>query len=137
LSIVSSPTEQRRTPPQPAVGLSAAGVVVIVLAGSTVGMIIDAVTGGGIGWIFGAFFILSSLYAALQVRTRDRLSAAIVPPLVFALLILVNGVANGGGLATIAVKTANDLLTYGPMLWIGTGLACAVVGYRTWRLRRP
>jgi hypothetical protein len=100
-------------------------------------MIVDAVTGGGIGWIFGSFFILSSLYAALQVRTRDRISAAIVPPLVFALLILVNSVANGGGPATIAVKTANDLLSYGPMLWIGTGLACAVVGYRTWRLRRP
>ncbi len=150
MSTVSSPTEQPaeapaasppRTPapvpsPRPATGLSTAGVIVIVLAASVVGLLIGSFTGGGIGWIFGVFFVAASAYAALTVRRPDRWAAVITPPIVFAILILAHSIADGGGLATIAVKTANDLLTYGPILWIGTGVAAAIVGFRSWQLRR-
>jgi hypothetical protein len=118
-------------------GLTAAGVAVVVLAVSLVGMLVDAFTGGGIGWLFGGCFVASSGYAASQVRRRDLAWAVIDPPLVFALLVVVYAVATKtGDLLTKVVAGLNGLLDYGPMLWLGTGLAAAVVAYRVWSFRR-
>lgn len=121
-------SEAARTYAAPA-GLTTPGVYVVVLAGSLVGLLLDVFTGGGIGWIFGCVFIASCAYAALEVRRRDRLAAVTAPPLVFALLMLVDNLVRGDGdVSARLVKAANSLLTYGPMLWIGVLVAAAIVG---------
>jgi len=118
-------------------GLTAPGVAVVVLAVSLVAMLVDAFTGGGIGWLFGGCFVAASAYAAAQVRQSDLIWAVIDPPLVFALLIGAYTVATKpGGYLTKSVDVLNSLLDYGPMLWLGTGVAAAIVGYRYWTVRR-
>ena len=121
----------------PPAGLTTPGVYVVVLAGSLVGLLIDVFTGGGIGWIFGLVFIASSAYAALEVRTSDRLAAVTAPPLVFALLLFLDNLASAGGdLVTRVANAANDLLKYGPMLGIGVAVAAVIIGARAWLARR-
>ena len=118
-------------------GLTTPGVYVVVLAGSLVGLLIDVFTGGGVGWIFGIVFIAVSAYAALEVRTSDRLAAVTAPPLVFALLLLLDNLAvTSGDLVTRLANTANDLLKYGPMLWIGVAVSAAIIGAQAWLARR-
>jgi hypothetical protein len=100
-------------------------------------MLLDVFTGSGIGWVFGAFFVVSSAYAALQVRPADLPWAAIVPPLAFAALVVPHGAfTTTGSLLTKVVAGINDLLDYGPILWVGTGVALAIVLVRAWLLRR-
>ncbi len=114
-------------------GLTAPGVVVVVGAVSLVAMLVDTFTGGGVGWLFGALFVLVSGYAALQVRRQDLVWAVIVPPLVFALLVCGHAAyTTGGDTVTKVVAMMNSLLDYGPMLWIGTGLAAAIAAWRRW-----
>ena len=56
---------------------------------------------------------------------------------VFALLVVPHGAATAtGGLLSKIVAGLNDLLDYGPMLWVGTGAALAIVAVRVWRGRR-
>ena len=147
MATVVTPGQSAGTPPGPAPergprtyesqGLTAAGVAVVVLTVSLVGLLVDAFTGGGIGWLFGGCFIAVSGYAAAQVRRRDLAWAVIDPPLVFALLVvLYDVVTKTGDLLTKAVSGLNGLLDYGPMLWIGTGLAAVIVAYRAWSFRR-
>jgi hypothetical protein len=127
-----------RAPAAAAPGLTAAGVVVIVFAGSLVGMLLDVFTGGGVGWLFGVFFIVSSAYAAMQVRRADRAAALIAPPLVFALLVMADKfIGSPGQLLSKAVSGVNALLDYGPMLWIGSGLTVLIIGFKVWQERRP
>ncbi len=151
---VESPAERRPVPPPPrlteaapaarsathgAAGLTVPGVVVVVTAVSLVGLLLDSFTGGGIGWVFGGFFVVGSAYAATQVRRTDLAWAVVVPPLVFAVLVVGHSLlADPGGLLSKVVAGLNGLLDYGPQLWVGTGAAAAVVAWRRWgdRLRR-
>jgi cytochrome c oxidase subunit IV len=114
-------------------GLTVPGVVVVIGAVSLVAMLVDTFTGGGVGWLFGALFVLVSAYAALQVRRQDLVWAVILPPLVFAVLVCSHAAftAPGDALSKL-VAMMNGLLDYGPMLWIGTGLAGAIVAWRRW-----
>ena len=142
MTAVATPDQQYGPPAGPGrtyegQGLTATGVAVVVLALSLVGLLVDAFTGGGIGWLFGACFVASSAYAAAQVRQRDLVWAVIDPPLVFALLVMLYALATkAGDLLNKAVSGLNNLLDYGPMLWVGTGLAAAIAGYRFWTFRR-
>jgi hypothetical protein len=146
LTSVSTPAEPKpraaNRPPAPrqggSPGLTAAGVLVVLFAASLVGMLLDVFTGGGLGWIFGVFFIAASGYVASQVRRADLAWAVIGPPVVFAVLVVGRSlVTDTGGLLTKIVDGLNGLLDYGPMLWIGTGLAAVLVAVRVWRYRRP
>lgn len=117
--------------PQGSPGLTVPGVVVVGLAISLVGLLLDLFTGGGVGWLFGCSFVASSAYTALQVRRPDLLAAVIVPPLLFVLLLLVAALVDGsGGPLTRLGDVAVDLVGLGPYLWVGTGLAGAIVLYR-------
>ncbi len=127
--------ESPRTYSAPA-GLTTPGVFVVVLAGSLVGLLLDVFTGGGTGWIFAIALIASSAYAAVGVRPSDRLAAVSAPPLVFAgLMLLDNLIAGNGDLVTRLANAANDLLKYGPMLWIAETVTIAVVGTQIWLAR--
>jgi hypothetical protein len=112
------------------------GVVVVVVVGSLVGLLVDVVVGGGLGWIFGVFFAAASGYGALKVRRHDLVAGVIVPPLAFA--VLVGGYTlftSSGGLKTQVLDGAVALIDQGPQLWLGTGLALVIVLVR-WRRER-
>lgn len=127
----------QRSRPAGAAGLTAPGVVVIIFAGSLVGLLLSVFTGGGIGWLFGGMFIASSAYAAFQVRRSDRVAAVIAPPLVFAVLVMADRfVGTTGDALGKSVGALNALLDYGPMLWIGSGVAVVIVLVRAWQDRR-
>jgi hypothetical protein len=124
----------RQSAPAGSAGLTAPGVFVVVGAVSLVAIIVDAFTGGGIGWLFGGFFVAVSGYAALQVRRSDLLWAVIAPPLVFAVLVCGHAAwTTTGDLLTRLVAMGSALFDLGPMLWIGTGLAAVVAAWRYWR----
>lgn len=141
MSAVSAPDRPVRPRPGPArthgsPGLTVPGVVVVGLAISLVGLLLDLFTGGGLGWLFGCSFVLGSAYTALQVRQRDLLAAVIVPPLLFAGLLLVASLFTGsGGVTTKLADVAVELVDLGPFLWVGTGVAAAIVVVR-WRRSR-
>ncbi len=118
-------------------GLTAPGVVVIVLAGSLVGLLIDRFTIDS-GLIFGVAFIASSVYAAVQVRPRDLLSAVIVPPLVFFLLAVGASIldGSGGGWSDHVLDLLSQLATRAPALWVATVAAAAIVLVRHRRATR-
>ena len=107
---------------------------VVVGAVSLVAMVVDTFIGGGVGWLFGGFFVAVSGYAALQVRRTDLVWALIAPPLVFAVLVCGHAffTTTGDMLSRLAIL-GNALFDYGPMLWTGAGLAAAIVAWRRWR----
>jgi hypothetical protein len=115
-------------------GLTVPGVFVVVGAVSLVAMVVDTFVGSGVGWLFGGFFVAVSGYAALQVRRSDLIWAVIAPPLVFAVLVCTHAFwTTTGDLLPRVVALGSALFDLGPMLWIGTGLAAAIVAWRYWR----
>jgi hypothetical protein len=141
----AQPSARPRTPaggvarrPQGASGLTAAGAVVVVLVGSLVGLLAGAFTSGSIGWIFGICFVATAAYAAAQIRRRDIAAALIVPPLVFAFLVMgYEFVSQSGSAIDRFAFGLNEILDAASTLWIGTGVAVLIVAYRIWRERRP
>ncbi len=115
-------------------GLTAPGVVVIVLAGSLVGLLIDRFTVDS-GLIYAVAFVASSVYAALQVRPSDLLSAVIVPPLVFFVLALGASLldSSGGGWSDHVLDLVSQLATRAPALWLATVAAAVIVLVRRHR----
>ncbi len=114
-------------------GLTTPGVVVIVVAFSLVGWLVDRFTLDN-GTIFAVAFIASCVYVALQVRRRDLLAAVIVPPLVFAALTVVKSLVDNrtGGWSDQVLDIVSELATEAPALWAGTALAAVIVVVR-WR----
>jgi hypothetical protein len=115
-------------------GLTAAGVAVIVLAGSVLGAIIDTTVGDDLGPCFAVLFVATSLYTATTVRRRDFLAAVITPPLVFLLIIGVHELLAPSGHSRAFIDLTGDLLSAlaldAPTLWVGTVVAAAVVFVR-------
>ena len=137
---VPVPALSPRPVPQGSPGITVSGVAVVIFAVSLVGMLVDVFTGGGIGWLFGGFFVAACCYTAAQVRRSDLVWAVVVPPLVFAVLVVAHGVFTAtGGLLGQVVAGMNGLLDDGPMLWVGTGAAAVIAVWRRWggRLRTP
>jgi hypothetical protein len=123
--------------PQAAAGLTAVGVLVIVFVGSLVGLLAGAFTSGSIGWMFGICFVAITAYTSFQVRRRDIAAALIVPPLVFAVLVIAYEFFSQSGSAIDRFAFGlNEILDAAPTLWIATGVAVVIVAYRIWRERR-
>ncbi len=114
-------------------GLTSAGVVVIVLAGSLVGLLIDRFTLDS-GLIFGVAFVAASVYAALQVRPSHLLTAVIVPPLVFFVLALGEAIVDSAtrAVSDLTLDVVSTLAISAPALWAGT-LAAGVIVLVRWR----
>jgi hypothetical protein len=116
-------------------GLTAPGVVVVVVAVSLVGLLVDRFTVDS-GTVFGVAYVLACGYAALQVRRRDLVAAVVLPPLIFFLLVTGRALVDSGSSHTMSARSlqvASDLATLAPFLWIGTALAAVIVLVR-WRL---
>lgn len=119
------------------VGLTAPGVAVVVLAGSLVGLLIDAFTLDS-GTIFAIAFVASCAYAAVQVRRRDLLAAVVIPPLVFLVLVVGRALIDPSSTTSLSARlldVASELATQAPALWVGTGVAAVIVLIRWHRGR--
>jgi hypothetical protein len=112
-------------------GLTALGAVVLTLVLSGAGGAVDVLTGPGLRLTFAVAFVISCLLAAVSVHREDLLAVVVMPPLVYAALVLLAGLAERGGssgslLLHQAIELVNGLVLGAPVLLGGTALAAAV-----------
>jgi hypothetical protein len=131
------PPSARVTPASGPVGLTAVGIVVVSLGACLVAGLIDTFLGDGVSWIFGAVFILVSMYTAAQARYADRWVAVINAPLVFVATLLITSLVGPGegSLTGKALDVGTALAEKAPLLWVGTGAALLIVVLRQIRHR--
>ena len=112
-------------------GLTATGAVAVALGLSTLGAIVDVVTGSGLRATFAVLFVAGSALAAYKVHREDLLAAVVIPPLVYVSLAFA---ANLGSRTTVGgswvkqqvLELLAALITKAPALLIGTGLAAVI-----------
>jgi hypothetical protein len=131
----SSPEATRA--PRPAVqrgssrGLTTPGVILVVLAASVLGAVVDTIIGDDLRAFFAVFFVASAIAAAAVVRRRDSLAAIIAPPLVFLAIVGAHEVATPTGKSRALIDLSGDLLSAmalkAPELWAGTVAAAVIV----------
>lgn len=137
----SEPTapEQPRSRPSGESGLSATGGTLLNLVVTLVGGMVDAVVTNSFGWIFGLSFFASAAFVALRIRYADLLAAVIVPPITFAVVIIVAGQflpsSGGSWLRRQALDLASTLALGAPVLLSTTATAGAVIAFRWLRAR--
>ena len=112
-------------------GLTALGAVVLTLVLSGAGGAVDVLTGPGLRLTFAVAFVISCLLAAVSVHREDLLAVVVMPPLVYAALVLLAGLAESGGssgslLLHQAIQLFNGLVLGAPVLLGGTALAAAI-----------
>jgi hypothetical protein len=116
-------------------GLTTLGVTVlfVVLAGA--GALADAVIANELAWGFTVLFCVACAWTALRVRPRDRRTALVAPPLLYALFIAIAATAAGGRqpLRQWGFDAALLLADRAPVLVSGLVLVAAVL---LWRRRR-
>jgi hypothetical protein len=112
-------------------GLTALGAVVLTLVICLAAGAVDVLTGSGLGLVFAVAFIVSSVLAALSVHKEDLAAVVVMPPLVYAALVLVAGLVEGGLppgslLLHQAIELFNGLVLGAPVLFGGTAAAAVV-----------
>lgn len=112
-------------------GLTTPGAVVLALVVSGAGGAVDVLTGPGLRLVFAVAFLLSCLLAALAVHREDLRAVVVMPPLVYAGLVLLAGLAESGGstgslLLHQAIELFNGLVLGAPVLFGGTAIAALV-----------
>jgi hypothetical protein len=128
----------RPRPPQPYApaleGLTTTGAGVVVLVGTTIGAVIDALVSPGLGWIFFVTFFLMSAIVGLRLRGRDAWASVGVPPLAFiaaaGIAAQAAPVAKGNWVQRTSGDMATVVLDHPYILLIGTALAVVAFGYR-------
>ena len=116
-------------------GLTTLGVTVLLVVLAGAGALADALTAQKLVWGFAVLFSVACLWTALRVRPRDRRTALVAPPLVYALIIAIAVTAAGGRqpLRQWAFDVALLLADRAPVLVTGLVLAAAAL---LWRRRR-
>jgi hypothetical protein len=121
------------------IGLTSAGVAVISLGLSSLLALVDGMISPGLGGLFATGFVAASVYTALEVRRTDFLAAIITPPITFLFVgfmrTLVVPPSEDSGMTRRGLDLLVWLAEKAPLLYLATGLAAAVVGYRYLRSR--
>jgi hypothetical protein len=105
-------------------------VLLALLLGGLAGAV-DVLTGQGLREIFAVAFLSACLICAISVHREDLAAAVVMPPLVYAALVLVAGLAEGGlssgsVLLHQAIELFNGLVLGAPVLVAGTAIAAGV-----------
>lgn len=117
-------------------GLTGTGVGVLGTAVAIVAATLSELITDGLGWMFAIPFVLVSVYCAAEVAQRSLRSAVVMPPLVTFVVAAIDPVwGDPAGIRGWILKTLTTLTTLAPTMMIATGLAGAVVGWRSWRSR--
>ena len=127
---------------RPSPGLSGARGVLLALGLGLAGGLVDVLTGPGLGTVFTVCFVAGCVLAALSVRRQDLVVAVVAPPLVYATIALVAGVARGSSTSgSLLVRHGLDLFTAlvleAPALMLATLLSLLVAVARGVLRRRP
>lgn len=121
-------------------GLTYLGVVVVVGAPTLLVGLAQAIISNRIGWLTGLVLLVTSIYAALSVRTSDRSAAIVVPPLAFLVTTLLAGqltLAEGGSfLVREGFMIFRTLAENAPWVLGATAVCAAIVLLRKLRASR-
>lgn len=93
-------------------------------------MLAGAALFGGISLFPNLVFALTCIYGALRIRRTDLLAAVIVPPLVYAVSVLIAGLAlqgSSGGLLLNLAATLGEYLAVGAPWIFGVTITCFVI----------
>ena len=112
-------------------GLTALGAVLLTLLLGSVAGAVDVITGQGLRTVFAVAFLTACLLSAISVHREDLLAVVVMPPLVYAALVLLGGLAESGGstgslLLHQAIELFNGLVLGAPVLVGGTAIAAVV-----------
>jgi hypothetical protein len=112
-------------------GLTALGAVLFTLLVGVLGGAADVLTGPGLREVFAIAFLSACLLSAISVHREDLAAVVVMPPLVYAALVLVAGLAEGGLptgslLLHQAIELFNGLVLGAPVLVAGTAMAAGV-----------
>lgn len=122
-------------------GVSAPVAVLIAVACTIAGFLVDAAGGGSeLTLVFSGAYVLGCLLAVLAVRYRGLFTTMVLPPLLlFASVPLAYQFLTAGGstsIKDILLNLAIPLVNRFPAMLLGTVLALAVGGLRIWQRRR-
>ncbi|GDY29941.1 DUF6542 domain-containing protein [Gandjariella thermophila] len=124
-------------------GLPLWGTVLLPLALSAVGAVVDIQRSKAPGFIFEALYLVSCVVAVCWARRRNVFGPTVQPPLILViavpLTVLVAGgsTAGGGGLTAKALSVATPLINSFPVMAITTALTVLIGLYRRIRQRNP
>ena len=112
-------------------GLTATGAVVVALVLGLAGGAVDVLTGSGLREVFAVGFVTGCVLAALTVHREDLVAVVVMPPLVYAVLVLSGGAVektatSGSFLSRQVIELANALILGAPVLMAATGAALVV-----------
>jgi hypothetical protein len=104
-----------------------------------IGAAADILVSGSLGLIFGIFFVLACVVAALRAHVDALVGVVITPPLAYAVITVAVGFlhpadgGSGGGLRTKAIDIGSELILRAPSLLIAE---LAVILIALFRARR-
>jgi hypothetical protein len=112
-------------------GLTVLGAVVLLLVLCLAAGAVDVLTGRGLRLVFAVAFVAGCFVAALSVHREGLLAVVVMPPLVYAGVVLLAGLAESGGssgslLLHQAIELFNGLVLGAPVLMAGTATAAVV-----------
>ncbi|MBV6701131.1 DUF6542 domain-containing protein [Kitasatospora aureofaciens] len=101
------------------------GVVAVLATLAVAGL--DRLLFNGLGWLFGAGYLVVCFQLAVRVRYVDLLAAPISGPIAFALALLLLAPVSSSGVTAQVVALATGLALRAGWLFSGTGLAALIV----------
>jgi hypothetical protein len=116
--------------------LTAVGSGVLAVVGTLAFGLLDQLLFGGLGVLFGLGFVLVCFQTAVRVRAADLAAAPISGPIAFALAVALLGPVTVPGVIGQVLALASGLAVRAGWLFVGTGLAGAIVTARFVAQRR-
>lgn len=114
----------------PPVTLTGLGVVLALLAASSLGALLDLFLVGGPDWALTALYVASCVYTARRVRRADWFTALVAPPLAFAGAVILLAYLmpdSGHGVLGVAAGTFEILTAKAKALYLGASLTAVVL----------
>ena len=108
-------------------GLTYLGAVIVIGTATFLIGLIESIFGGGVGWITGVVLLLTTIYAALAIRSTDSSAPIVVPPLAFLVTVIIAGQFSLAPGKSLVVREAYMIFSTLAMnaFWI---IAAAIVG---------
>lgn len=137
----AAPSQPPGLAPRPESKLGSWVGFIILASLTTVAALIEMSFAGAVSWLTGVVFTLTSAFVALTIRPRDLATAVISPPLAFLVAVIVSAqpavIGASGNLMLLEATTMLTSLAFNAQwVFIGTGVALAIVIFRRSQLRR-
>ncbi|WP_242605577.1 DUF6542 domain-containing protein [Frankia sp. Cppng1_Ct_nod] len=120
-------------------GLTVLGAAILVVLAGTAGAAVDLLFSDSPGITFGILFVAGCILAATRVHSDDLIGIVIMPPLVYALIVVGIGFVHPssgsgtGGLRSKTIDIASNLILRAPILLIGFATVALIAAIRARR----